>query len=149
MQEFIQTFHIDWKLMLAQVINFGLVFLVLYMLAAKPLKKLVAERTKEIETGLTDAKDAKILLQKASQEYEENTIKLRKLSIDTQKELSVELDKLRAENIEKMKLDAEEWKKNRNKQMEIDKKDLIESAKGEVMSLAILAAEKIMNDKNK
>jgi len=107
------------------------------------------DRGEEIEGGLNHAKEAKELLQKASAEYEENTIKLRKLSIDAQKELGKDLEKLKAENLERIKADNEEWTKNRLKQMEIDKKALVESARGEVMSLAMLAAEKIMQDKNK
>ena len=58
MQELISTFHIDWKLMIAQVVNFGLVFAALYLIAAKPLSKLIKERTEEIEGGLENAKKA-------------------------------------------------------------------------------------------
>jgi F-type H+-transporting ATPase subunit b len=59
MEELITTFHIDWKLMIAQVVNFGLVFAALYFIAAKPLSKLVKDRTKEITDGLDNAESAK------------------------------------------------------------------------------------------
>ena len=95
MQEFISTFHIDWKLMIAQLINFGVVFLVFYFLAAKPLRKLMEERGKAISKGLDDAKESSELLQKASEEYKQNTIKLRQVSIDSQKKLEKELSLLR------------------------------------------------------
>ena len=149
MQEFINTFHIDWKLMIAQLFNFGLVFLAFYLLAAKPLRKLMQERGEKIETGLNDAKTSRKLLEKASEEYKENTIKLRKMAIDAQKELQKDLERLKAENLKKLKADNDEWEKNRIKQMEIDKKALVESAKDELASLAILAAEKIMIERNK
>lgn len=58
MQELITTFHIDWKLMIAQIVNFGLVFLALYFIAAKPLSKLIKDRTEEITTGLENAQKA-------------------------------------------------------------------------------------------
>ena len=58
MNELITTFHIDWKLMIAQLVNFGLVFMALYFIAAKPLSKLIKDRTKEIEGGLENAKKA-------------------------------------------------------------------------------------------
>src|SRR3990167_3529004 len=91
MNGFIETFHIDWRLMIAQLFNFGIVFLAFYLLAAKPLRKLMKERGEEIETGLQNAKAGMEMIQKAKEEYEENTIKLRKQSIDTQKELKKEL----------------------------------------------------------
>ena len=149
MQEFITTFHIDWKLMVAQLFNFGVVFLAFYLLAAKPLRKLMKERGEVISKGLDDSKKATKLLQKAAEEYKENTIKLRKISADAQKELGEDLKKLRAENLERIKIDNDEWTKKRIMQMELDKKTLLESAKNELASLAILAAEKIMAEKNK
>lgn len=147
MDSIISTFHIDWKIIIAQAINFGVVFTVLYIFALKPLSKLMAKRSEKIETGINDAKKSNELLQKATEEYKQNTIKLRQISIDAQKELGKDLEKLRAENVERIKADNDEWTKNRIKQMEIDKKALVESAKSEVMSLAMLAAEKIMRDK--
>ena len=148
MQEFISTFHIDWKLMIAQLINFGVVFLVFYFLAAKPLRKLMEERGKAISKGLDDAKESSELLQKASEEYKQNTIKLRQVSIDSQKKLEKELSLLREKNLDKIKTDNKEWEKRRKEQMEIDKKALVESAKSELVSLAMLAAKKIMAEEN-
>lgn len=56
MEELITTFHIDWKLMIAQIVNFGIVFGLLYWLAAKPVSNLMKSRTKEITDGLENAK---------------------------------------------------------------------------------------------
>ncbi len=149
MDSIISTFHIDWKIIIAQAINFVVVFVVLYIFALKPLGKLMAERAEKIKKGIDDSKKADELMQKATEEYKENTIKLRKLSADAQKELQKDLEKLRAENLERIKKDNDEWNKNRIKQMEIDKKTLVESAKNELTSLAMLAAEKIMAERNK
>ncbi len=149
MESIISTFHIDWKIIVAQAINFAIVFVVLYIFALKPLNKMMKERSEKISKGLLDAKESNILLQKAEEEYKENTAKLRKISIDAEKELRKDLEKLRAENLEKIKMDNEEWKKSRIKQMEIDKKTLVESAKNELASLAMLAARKIMEDSKK
>jgi F-type H+-transporting ATPase subunit b len=149
MEEFIETFHIDWKLMIAQLFNFGIVFLAFYLLAAKPLRKLMKEREEFIVKGLTDSKKGSELFQKAIEEHNENIIKLRKASIEAKKELQKDLEKLRAESLETIKMDVEEWKKNRIKQMEIDKKTIVESVKKDIVSLATLAAEKIMAEKNK
>ncbi len=149
MDSIISTFHIDWKIIIAQAINFVVVFVVLYIFALKPLGKLMAERAEKIKKGIDDSKKADELMQKATEEYKENTIKLRKLSTDAQKELQKDLEKLRAENLERIKKDNDEWNKNRIKQMEIDKKTLVESAKNELTSLAMLAAEKIMAERNK
>ncbi|MFA6257400.1 MAG: ATP synthase F0 subunit B [Candidatus Paceibacterota bacterium] len=149
MDSIISTFHIDWKIIIAQAINFGVVFVVLYIFALKPLSKLMAERSEKISKGIDDAKESDKLLQKAAEEYKQNEIKLRQIGIDSQKELTKELDKLRAKNIDKIKADNNEWNKKRIEQMEIDKKALVESAKSELVTLAMQAANKIMAEGNK
>src|SRR3989338_6746138 len=149
MSSIISTFHIDWKIIIAQAVNFGVVFTVLYIFALKPLSKLMAERGEKIKTGINDAKKYSEMLQKASEEYRQNTTKLKLIAVDAQKELKKELERLKAENLSRIKIDNDEWTKKRMEQLEIDKKALVEGAKGELITLAMLAAKKIMEDKNK
>jgi len=149
MESIISTFHIDWKIIVAQAINFIIVFVVLYLYALKPLNKLMKERGEKIATGIEDAKKSNELLQKATEEHKQNTIKLRQMAMDAQKELGKELEQLRIKNLDRIKADNDEWTKKRIEQMDIDKKALVESAKNELVSLAMLAAKKIMEEKNK
>ena len=147
MDSIISTFHIDWKIIIAKAINFGVVFVVLYIYALKPLSKLMKERSEKIETGINDAKKSSELLKQAGEEYEKNTIKLRQISIEAKKELTKELEQLRNDSLAKIQADNDEWMKKRKEQMEIDKKAIIEGAKGEIAGLAMLAARKIMEEK--
>ena len=71
MDSFITTFHIDWKIIVAQTINFIIVLGVLYFLIVKPLKQLMKERSANIEGGLNDAKTNALLLANTKKEYEE------------------------------------------------------------------------------
>ena len=149
MDSIISTFHIDWKIIIAQAVNFWIVFVVLYIYALKPLGKLMKEREEKIQRGINDAKKSDELLQKAAEEYKQNAIKLRHMAIEGQKELSKDLEQLRAENLNRIKADNDEWTRKRKEQMEIDKKALVEGAKSELASLAVLAAQKIMEERNK
>jgi len=56
MEELIQTFHIDWQLMLAQIINFAIVFFVIYRFGLKPVMKSMTERSATIAKSLDQAK---------------------------------------------------------------------------------------------
>ena len=71
MDSFIETFHIDLKIIISQVINFVIVLFVLQYLALKPLKKLMSERTMRINKGLEDATTNEELLNNTKTEYEE------------------------------------------------------------------------------
>jgi len=122
MNELISTFHIDWKLMLAQIFNFGLVFLALYFIAAKPLSKLIKDRTEEITTGLDNAKKAEYELSNANIKKEE-IIKeakddAKKVLANSQadgkeiiKEAKEKAETEKEEIIKQAKLDAEKAKK--------------------------------------
>ena len=149
MEEFVETFHIDWKLMIAQIINFGLVFLVFYFLAAKPLRKLMKERTEEIEGGLTNAKTNEELLKATKTEYESALQKARLEADAIFNESKKEVVKKREEMIENAKKEVAGMIETGKKSLEQEKVKMLNDAKNELASLAILAAEKVMQDKSK
>ena len=70
MNSIITTFHIDWKIILAQAVNFAIVFAVLYFFALKPLNKLMAERAEKIAKGVNDAKTNAETLTATKAEYD-------------------------------------------------------------------------------
>ena len=78
MDSIINTFRIDFKIILAQVFNFGIVFVVLYIYALKPLNKLMKERSEKIAKGIDDAKTNAQILNNTKSEYEEALTKARK-----------------------------------------------------------------------
>jgi len=58
MEELISTFHIEWQLIIAQLVNFAIVLFVLWKFAYNPILKTLNDRTKKIEKGVKDAEDA-------------------------------------------------------------------------------------------
>ncbi|MCX6752353.1 MAG: F0F1 ATP synthase subunit B [Candidatus Nomurabacteria bacterium] len=147
MNEFIATFHIDWKLMIAQLINFGIVFLAFYLLAAKPLSKLMKERGETISKGIDDAKINAEVLEKTSKEYEAVLSKARieanKIFQDGKKEAETKKTAMLEEAKKEMKTMIENGKKS----LEIEKVKMVEEAKKEIVSLAMKATEKLMGSK--
>jgi F-type H+-transporting ATPase subunit b len=138
MDELISTFHIDWKLMLAQIFNFGLVFLALYFIAAKPLSKLVKDRTEEITTGLDNAKKAESELLNANikreeiiKEAKDDAKKVVASSMADGKEIIKEAkDKATLEKeeiIKQAKLDAEKAKKGADDAVRAEAAGLVSS----------------------
>src|SRR3989344_5006233 len=58
MQELLHQLGIDWKLLLSQAVNFGLLLIVLRVFLYKPLMKLLSDRKMKIEEGITKANEA-------------------------------------------------------------------------------------------
>jgi F-type H+-transporting ATPase subunit b len=74
-EELIHQFGIDWKLLLAQVVNFLVLLYVLKRFAYGPIINVLQERRKKIEEGIRASNDAQKRLAQA--EEEKKTILLR------------------------------------------------------------------------
>ena len=54
-EQIARTFGVDWPHLLAQIISFGIVCAVLYLLAYKPILKILEARRQQIADGLANA----------------------------------------------------------------------------------------------
>lgn len=143
MESIISTFHIDWKVILAQGINFGVVFFVLYMFALKPLSKLMAERAEKIAKGLTDAKTNEAMLSDTKTKYEEALAKARGEADKIFQEGKKESEKKRAEMLEEAKAQVDALIANGKKTLEAEKVKMVQDARTEIVNLAMAATEKL------
>ena len=149
MDSIISTFHIDWKIIIAQAVNFGVVFVVLYIFALKPLSKLMAERAEKIKKGVDDANINASVLEKTSKEYEQALMKARLEANTIFQSAKKEAETKKAQMMEDAKKEVKTIIDNGKKSLEAEKSKMVEEAKKDIASLAILAAEKIMQDKKK
>ena len=58
MQQFLSQLGIDWRLLISQAVDFSLLLAVLWFFLYKPLLKLLKDRRRKIEEGLTKAEIA-------------------------------------------------------------------------------------------
>lgn len=68
MTELFEKLGIDWKLLIAQVVNFFILFWVLKRFAYKPILNMLARRSETIEKSQKDAKAIEDRLQSLAQE---------------------------------------------------------------------------------
>jgi F-type H+-transporting ATPase subunit b len=66
--EFLKDLGLDKYLVLAQIVNFTILFLLLKAVFFKPLKKVLDERKEKIMKGIQDADAAKVLIEKTEKE---------------------------------------------------------------------------------
>ncbi|MBI4994616.1 F0F1 ATP synthase subunit B [Candidatus Peregrinibacteria bacterium] len=142
--ELITKLGIDWKLLIAQIINFLILLFILYKFAYRPILEMLQKRSKTIEKGMHDAK--------ASEERLKEIEQTRRSILD---EAARSVGKL----LEKAKTDAETMKKDlmaeasaqaedllrRTKaQVAEEKEKMTEDVKKEVAKFIILATGKIL-----
>jgi len=68
MDSLVSVFHLDVKLLIAQIINFAIVFAVIYWLTFKPLTKIMSERSAKIDKSLKQAEEIAARLETAKTE---------------------------------------------------------------------------------
>ncbi len=80
MTEVFEKLGVNWKLLLAQAVNFGLLVLVLRFTVYQPLLTMLADRKRKIEQGFKDAEEAGQRLREAD---EVKKIKLREAEAES------------------------------------------------------------------
>lgn len=147
MQEIIHAFGIDWRLIVIQIFNFGLLAGALWYFLYTPILKILDEREAKIKKGVEDAVEAEKSRQSADTEKsqilkeahgEASQIVARGTAHAEEKgkSLITEASEKIARDIANAKLTAEEIKAKALKESE-----------AEIAKLAILGAEKVLNEK--
>ena len=136
MNQLFGAFGIEWKLLIAQAVNFAIVLAVLYYFLFRPLKRVLVKRQEVIAKGVQEAQEAEEKLKGA------DAVATEKVNLaETQAEAIVTSARVEAGNEKSQILkDAEARAK------EQASKALHESEK-EIARLAVLAAGKVLADK--
>lgn len=64
MEKLFESFGLDWKIFFAQLINFFILFFIVYKFFSKPLNDILEKRKKEIEEGYKTRDEAEKLIKK-------------------------------------------------------------------------------------
>lgn len=143
MEELIHKLGIEPKLLLAQIINFGILLLLLYKFLYKPVLGILQKRENYIKKSLEEAKD----IEKRSKEFDEWKEKeLKKVKGETNTILNkaiLDSEKIKAENIEKTQIEASELINKAKKEIVSQKEQMLSEIKKEVGDLVILATQKV------
>lgn len=145
--EALANLGIDWKLLLAQVVNFVIVLIVLKRFAYQPMLKLLDERTAKIARGLADAE----LAQNKLSEMEEKERAVLAEARTEAKRILVETDE-NARKRDAIKISETEAKVKKlleesEMKMVADQKKMIEEAKLELAGVVFLTVEKVLREK--
>lgn len=147
MNSLIDTFHIDWKLLLAQIINFAIVFAILYFLAIKPLVKVMQERSKKIEKSVNDAKEIEEKLIISENEYAQKMAEAKKEANLIIEKAALHAEEKRQDLLKKAKEEIGQIINEEKEKMQLEKAKTLREIKSEVSDLIIASIEKILEKK--
>ncbi|KXJ99474.1 MAG: ATP synthase subunit b, sodium ion specific [Parcubacteria bacterium OLB19] len=147
MEQMIEAFGIDTRLIFVQILNFGLLVLVLTYLLYKPILNILNERQEKILKGINDAKEAEMIRRQVEEDRnriigeankEAGIIVLRAKDHAKEKaeriidEAGIQVEKMLSEAL----IHGDELKAK-----------ALREAEAEISKLAILMAEKILKER--
>src|SRR5258708_2549509 len=147
MSDLLTAFGINWKLLVIQAVNFGLLLAVLYKFLYIPVLKILEDRRRIVEKGVTDAKAAEEALARAEAEKEaivsHAVLESDALIKEAKHHASEEEQKiLRAANERSFEIATAAERK-----AEEEKARVMREAEKEIAQLVVLGMEKVMHAK--
>ena len=141
-----QALGIDWKLLIAQIVNFSILLILLNKFLYKPVIKMLDSRSEKIAAGLKAAEKSQKDLSKAELESEKIHEKAygeaNKILAEGKREADIEAKKI----IAKAENQADEIRKYAAEEALQSKDKAICDAKGELSNLVTLALGKIISE---
>ncbi|MBL4644392.1 MAG: F0F1 ATP synthase subunit B [Candidatus Pacebacteria bacterium] len=147
MEEIASVFGLNWKLLLIQAVNFGVLLLVLRYFLYTPVLKMLDERREKVEKGVKDAEAAGVriqeiederdgVLKEASNEASNILSNSKERSVEQASQITTDANAQAETILESANLRSQELKEQ-----------ALRESKEEIGKAAILAAEVILRDK--
>lgn len=141
-----EALGIDWRLLIAQVVNFLILLILLTKFLYKPIVKMLDNRSNKIESGLKAAEKSQKDLAKADVDAEKIREKAYKeaneILVGAKSEAGEEAKKI----VSKAEAQAEEIRKYAAEEALSSKDKAMRDAKGELSNLVTLALGKIIGE---
>lgn len=147
MNAIIESFHLDLKLLIAQAINFLIVFLVLYYFVFRPLAKVMKDRSKKIEKSLADAEKIEEKLARTEEDYKKKMSEAKKEASVILEKASQDSETKKKEMVAKAKEEIGQVISQEKAMMQSEKAKTLKEIKAEIADLVVATAAKVIGEK--
>lgn len=142
--ELLSALGIDWHVLTAQLINYGILFVALSVLLYKPVLKLLDERRERIAKSMEDAKKIDQKLREIEKERESMMKQLDQKSSVLLAEAKKQADSSRVEMVAAAKSEAESMLERGRKQLEDERRRMVSDLEKTVAKVGVELAGKIL-----
>lgn len=138
--EILTSLGIDWRLLVAQLVNFAILFFALYKLLYKPVISFLEKRTHTIEKGLADAKAAEEKLQLTDQTYKHMVLKAKKEAEKILEDATAMSEQHRVETLKKTRDEVKRVVTQARTRIEQEKQQMFDDVKGDIVDMVVQAS---------
>lgn len=147
MEALIEGLGLDWKVLIAQIVNFTILLLILYKFAYKPLTKMLRDRSATIEKSLADAKRIEQELKATEDKREQTLVQARRQAQDILNQAKDQGEQLKEEMTTRAKHEVEKIVGDAHTSIAQAKEKMISEAKQELGEMVVAASEKVLQEK--
>ncbi len=145
MDEILQNFSVDLPGLIAQVVNFLIVFAVLWFFAMKPLKKIMDDRTNKIEKSLKDADKIGEELKATEEKKAEELKKAKQEALAIIEAANKTAEKNKQELVVAAETEVGKVKDRAKVEIQGAKETMLKEAQTELADLVVAAVKKVVD----
>jgi F-type H+-transporting ATPase subunit b len=127
-----------------QIINFGLLAFILYLLLYKRVLSMLQERTNRIEQSLKEADQVKQQLANAKRDYDEEMARARREAATVLSQAQERARSQEAEILAQARQEAERIRTEMREQAQQERDQMLREVKGQVAELVTLTATRVL-----
>lgn len=142
----LEQFGINLPGIIAQVINFAILLVVLYVIAYKPITRMLDERSKRISESMEQSERIKEQAARAGEEIKARIEEARKEGQTLVTQAGQIGERIREETRQHARSEAEAIIARARLELQRERDEAIDQLRREFVDLAILAAEKVINE---
>lgn len=142
--ELIEKLGIDWKLLIAQIVNFLILFFVLTKFAFKPLIKMLDERSRHIEQSLEEAEKIKTMHLEATAQKEAIILEARHSAKDIISESKKQAEEVQQKLTTEAQNEVAKMLESGRLSLAVMKEKMSQELQKEVGELVVEATRKVM-----
>lgn len=137
---------IDWQILLAQFVNFAILFGLLSVLLYKPMRRMLDERSNKIKESMEQAEQIKEQMTKSEEQVKLQLDTARREGQDILAQAAQMGERLKEEAKGEARQEAEVIVARARTEIERERDQAIDEVKREFVDLAITAAEKVVHE---
>ncbi len=143
MNELVHQLGIDWKLLLAQAVNFFILLYLLKRFAYAPLLSMLEERKNRIEKSLHQAESNEREYTRLRELREDILNEARREAARILQEARTDAEARQAEMLARAKDDALRMRSRAKEEMSRDREEIMHAMKRDIASVVVDAAQKV------
>lgn len=143
--ELFSKLGIDWRMLIAQLVNFGILLAILHRFVYRPLLAMLEKREQMVAKSVNDARAIEERLKQAEAGYEELMGNARKEASQIMQAAEQNAEQRRTQVLEKTKEDVRQIVEQTRASIAAEKNHMIEEVRSEMSTLLVQASEKLLS----